>query len=68
MCSTVETVTSVAFTVSAGTEDPAEVRSARYWQALLGAEMLAEQLRRYAQETSRSAGAKRREGAQPSAP
>lgn len=55
MCSTVDAMTSAAFTVSAGTSAPAEVRSARYWRALLGAEMLAEQLRRYAQESSRSA-------------
>jgi RNA polymerase sigma factor (sigma-70 family) len=68
MCSTVDAMTGAAFTVSAGPSAPAEVRSARYWRALLGAEMLAEQLRRYAQESSRSAGAKRREGAQPSAP
>jgi hypothetical protein len=54
MCSTVDAVTSAAFTVSAGTSAPAEVRSARYWRALLGAEALAEQLRRFAQESSRS--------------
>jgi RNA polymerase sigma factor (sigma-70 family) len=57
MCSTVDAMTSAAFTVSAGSPAPAEVRSARYWRALLGAEALAEQLRRYAQESSRSAGA-----------
>lgn len=54
MCSTVDALTSAAFTVSAGSSAPAEVGSARYWRALLGAEMLAEQLRRYAQESSRS--------------
>jgi hypothetical protein len=59
MCSTVDAMTSAAFTVSAGSSDPTEVRSARYWRALLGAETLAEQLRRYAQEASRAAGAKR---------
>jgi hypothetical protein len=58
MCSTVDAMTGAAFTVSAGSSAPAEVRSARYWRALLGAEMLAEQLRRYAQETSRSAAAR----------
>jgi RNA polymerase sigma factor (sigma-70 family) len=57
MCSTVDAVTSAAFTVSAGSSAPVEVRTARYWRALLGAEMLAEHLRRYAQESSRSAGA-----------
>lgn len=68
MCTTVDAITGAAFTVSAGSSAPAEVRSARYWRALLGAEMLAEQLRRYAQESSRSADNERRENVQPSAP
>ena len=59
MCSTVDAVTSAAFTVSSGSSAPAEVRSVRYWRALLGAEALAEQLRRYAQESSRPADANR---------
>jgi RNA polymerase sigma factor (sigma-70 family) len=58
MCSTVDAMTSAAFTVSAGSSAPNEVRSARYWRALLGAEVLAEQLRRYAQESSRSTAAR----------
>jgi RNA polymerase sigma factor (sigma-70 family) len=58
MCSTVDAMTSAAFTVSAGSSAPTEVRSARYWRALLGAEVLAEQLRRYAQESSRSTTAR----------